>query len=598
LFTAFRIALDLKKLLLAGGGLVGTAIGWWIFAALFYSTASMPQWDHYSAATDKKEAWQTFKRDRARWNLLHEMAGTIPERPADAVREDAADVAETLEEFLLLEDVRTNAKTLEQLRKLAAANDPEAKHAQAAVESYTRHLINPAVKPVGRLRASPWQEDRGPNQYLLVSGLLRKDAEGKSTVPWTRGDFFRWLLEKQLPVLIEPLTKFLAPIGYFFNSDAGGFRIRLYLIMVILWTVAVWGFFGGAICRIAAVQIAKNEKIALGEAVGFAKEKFLNLFTAPLFPLIFLGILTFFLIIFGLIEGFIPWFGDIFLAGLLWPVVIVLGLIMAVVLVGLLGWPLMNPTIATEGSDNFDALSRSYSYVYQAFWHYLAYWGAAIVYGAALVFFIGLMGSLVVYLGKWGMSQAPGLQSTDPTRDRDPAYLFMYTPTSFGWRDLLIKDSLHLERQDVVVANAGAASYETKPFEFTEKYRDALSVPNKIGAVLVGVWVGLFFLLVVGFAYSFFWTAATIIYFLMRQHVDDTEFEEVYFEEGELEPPPSMPAPTMPPPAASRPNTVSLNVVEGGASAIAPGLPPQPASAAPPPAPSADPPPPPPAPPT
>lgn len=570
LFTAFRIALDLKKLLLAAGGLVATALGWWIFAAIFYSTAAMPQWKDYSTAENKQEAWQTFKRDRSRWNLLHEMAGEVPDVPEKVVRQDAADVADSLEEFNLLEDVRTNVKTLEQLQAEAATD----KYAKAAVESYTRRLITPAVKPVGRLRSWPWDEDRGPNQYLLVEGLLRKDAEGLRTVPWARGEFFRWLLEKQLPVLIEPLMKFLAPIGYVFNSAADGFRNRLYLLLVILWTIAAWGFFGGAICRIAAVQIAKNEKIALREAVGFAKEKFLNLFTAPLFPLIFLGILTFFLMVFGLIEGFIPWFGDIFLAGLLWPVVIVLGLIMAVVLVGLLGWPLMNPTIAAEGSDNFDALSRSYSYVYQALWHYLGYWAMALLYGAALVFFIGFMGSLVVYLGKWGMTQAPGLQSSDPARDRDPAYLFHYAPTSFGWRDLLIKDSLHVERQNLVVGHPRAAFYETKSYEFNEKYLAALSPPNKIGAVLVGVWVGLFFLLVVGFAYSYFWTAATIIYFLMRQHVDDTEFEEVYFEEGDLEPPPSMPASPAP---AAKSNTVSLNVVEGGPTAAAPAPSPQPA---------------------
>ncbi|MCI0681504.1 MAG: hypothetical protein L0Y71_05325 [Gemmataceae bacterium] len=552
LFTAFRIALDLKKLLLAAGGLVATAIGWWFFAWVAYSIASMPQWEQYSAAENKQEAWQTFKYDRGRWNLLHEMAGDKVTKVAEA------DVAGSLEEFLLLEDLRTETKTLDQLKADAAAGNAAAGKALA---TYQNHLAKPKIKPFGRLRSSPWSEDRGPNQYLMAEGFLRQDP-----APWAQRGFFPWLLEVQLPVLLEPLRKFLSPIGYFFNSDAGGFRNRAYLIAVILWTLAVWGFFGGAICRIAAVQIAKNEKIALREAVGFAKEKFVNLFTAPLFPLIFLGILTVFLIIFGLLEGFLPWFGDIFLAGLLWPVVIAFGLIMAVVVVGLIGWPLMNPTIAAEGSDNFDALSRSYSYVYQAFWHYLGYWGVALAYGAALVFFIGFMGSLVVYMGKWGFSQAPGLQSSDPARDRDPAYLFIHAPESFGWRDLLIRDHPHVEKKTVV--NARGELVQT--YEFKEEYLAALSVPNKIGAVLVGVWVGLFFLLVVGFAYSFFWTASTLIYFLMRQHVDDTEFEEVYFEEPDLEPPPSMPPAAT---AAAKPNTVSLNVVEGN-TAVAAGLPP------------------------
>jgi hypothetical protein len=229
-----------------------------------------------------------------------------------------------------------------------------------------------------------------------------------------------------------------------------------------------------------------------------------------------------------------------------------------VVVVGLVGWPLMNPTIAAEGSDNFDALSRSYSYIYQAFWHYLGYWAVALAYGAVLVFFIGFMGSLVVYLGKWGLSQAPGLQSSNPASDRDPAYLFNYAPTSFGWRNLLIKDSLYAEKLDTVTASGAPA----ETYEFTPEYAQTMKWYNSVGAVLVGFWVGLFFLLIVGFGYSYFWTASTLIYFLMRKHVDDTEMDEVYFEEGETEPPPSSVVTAQTP--AAKPNTVSLNVVDGG----------------------------------
>jgi hypothetical protein len=257
---------------------------------------------------------------------------------------------------------------------------------------------------------------------------------------------------------------------------------------------------------------------------------------------------------------------------------------MAVVLVGLIGWPLMNPTIAAEGSDNFDALSRSYSYVYQAIWHYLWYWLVAIVYGAALIFFVGFMGSLVVYMGKWGLSQAPGLQSTNPKSDRDPAYLFVYAPTSFGWRDLLIKDNPHAVARPVV----SSSGVPTVRYEFSDEYVASITWYNRVAAGFVMLWVSLFFLLIVGFGYSFFWTAATIIYFLVRKYVDDTELDEVYFEEGDLEPPSStMPTAT---PAATvapgeKPNTLSLNVVDPGAPVPPPAATPPPAPAEPPPPP-------------
>ena len=52
----------------------------------------------------------------------------------------------------------------------------------------------------------------------------------------------------------------------------------------------------------------------------------------------------------------------------------------------------------------------------------------------------------------------------------------------------------------------------------------------------------------IGFGYSYFWTAATIIYFLMRQKVDDTDLDEVYLEEDHG------PAVRAQPPAARRPH--------------------------------------------
>jgi hypothetical protein len=655
LFSAFKVALDLKKLLLAAAGIVATWLGWWLLALVFY-TDRVPEWRDYAVTgggDEQRIAWDQFKQARARWNLLHEMAGPIPSSTAEAKKVDSADIAQTLEDYEALERIR-QARTEVKLhadentislgeKKLHISKDEFAaltKRLQgrkvmlqdvAIVDEAAGQimvagvpvkvdnlkiiegvLIDPkgldqpravalhdalavgAYKPVGKLRSCPWDEDRGPNQYLLAEGLLRKDAEGHRSVPWKSGQVFNWLLSDQLPVLIEPLMKFLAPIGYFFNSAADGFRNRLYLILVILWIVAVWAFFGGAICRIAAVQIARNEKISLREAINFSRDKFLNLFTAPIFPLVFLGILTVFLIIFGLLIGFTVFFGDILLTPILFPIVLIFGLIMAVVVVGLIGWPLMNPTIAVEASDNFDALSRSYSYVYQSIWHYLWYWAVAIIYGAALIFFIGFMGSLVVYMGKWGLSQAPGLRSTDPARDRDPAYLFHYAPKSFGWRDLLIKDHPRAVPREGVSSGGNPVVR----YDFSSDYKNNLKWYNRVGAGFVALWLGLFFLLIVGFGYSYFWTASTLIYFLVRKYVDDTEVDEVYYEEGEIEAPPgSLTTPaaaTAGATAASgagKPNTVSLNVVEPSLSAPPPAAapppapPPPPASGAPPAAP-------------
>ena len=103
---------------------------------------------------------------------------------------------------------------------------------------------------------------------------------------------------------------------------------------------------------------------------------------APVFPLVLVGIMVILLMLFGWIA-WIPYVGEI-VAGLFWPVVILIGFVMAIVLVGLVGWPLMTATISTEGTDSFDALSRSYSYIYQAPWQFLWYNLLAVAYGAFL----------------------------------------------------------------------------------------------------------------------------------------------------------------------------------------------------------------------
>jgi hypothetical protein len=110
--------------------------------------------------------------------------------------------------------------------------------------------------------------------------------------------------------------------------------------------------------------------------------------------------------------------------------------------------------------------------------------------------------------------------------------MFVWAPTSFGWRRLLLQGTPYEDGQ-------------TFPWSF-----------NVIGAFLISVWLYLMFLLIIGFAYSYFWSASTMIYLLMRRKVDDTEMDEVYLEEEDSEEPYSTTAPSgtaAPMPAGSTP---------------------------------------------
>jgi hypothetical protein len=215
----------------------------------------------------------------------------------------------------------------------------------------------------------------------------------------------------------------------------------------------------------------------------------------------------------------------------LWWLPLLAGLVMTLLLLGMVGYPLMYTTLSTEGSDTFDALSRSYNYVYESPWHYLFYSGLAILYGAVLTLFVLVVGSSSTYLAKWGVSKFPTYGA-----DRSPEYLFINAPESLGWRQLLLQGS------------PAAIDDEGDPIDpvANAKYREDYAWWNTMGAGMTSFWVNLVFLMVIGFSYSYFWTASTQIYLLMRKRVDETDLDEVYVEEDAPPPPPMNPPSSLP----------------------------------------------------
>ena len=66
LFSAFKIALDPKKLLLAAAGILTMALGWYVLAVIFFALDSTPpkwgkDYEGFSDKDKKHVAWQRFK---------------------------------------------------------------------------------------------------------------------------------------------------------------------------------------------------------------------------------------------------------------------------------------------------------------------------------------------------------------------------------------------------------------------------------------------------------------------------------------------------------------------------------------------------------
>ena len=318
----------------------------------------------------------------------------------------------------------------------------------------------------------------------------------------------------------------------------------LYALVFLLAALAVWAVLGGAIARIAALHAAREEKISMAQALRFSVGKFFSFFTAPLIPLAIVLVLGLLMGLVGLVM-MIP-IVDIILS-ILGALGLILGAVVAFLAIGLLaGCPLMYPTIAVEGSDSFDAISRSFSYVFSRPWRYGLYTIVAVVYGSVCYLFVRLFAFLLLSAARLFLGHGffgGGLSWSDASDLGEGASKLdlLWAPPTF--------DDL------------------ARGVNFS-----AMSRIQSMAALFVNLWIYLVAGLVMAFALSYFISAFTTIYYLLRRKVDATDLDDVYVEEPETteempaaapgeeaaappaEPPTAPPAgPDEPPPAGSTP---------------------------------------------
>ncbi len=268
----------------------------------------------------------------------------------------------------------------------------------------------------------------------------------------------------------------------------------LYFILFAALFLLVWAVFGGAISRIAAVHVARDEKISVRQALRFSIGKLLSFIFAPVIPLLIILVAGVALAVGGLLM-YVPWIGPIVMA-ILFVLALIVGFVMTLVALGTVGgFNLMYPTVAVEGSDSFDAISRSFSYVFARPWRMLFYTAVAVAYGALTYlfvrFFIFVMLYLTHYFVGWWLSGQPAT----------------YWPQIWP-----------------------PPSVESLPYDVNYS---GLKWSEDVGAGILSFWIYLVIGMLGAFAISFYFSANTIIYFLMRREVDATELDEVYVEESE-----------------------------------------------------------------
>lgn len=329
---------------------------------------------------------------------------------------------------------------------------------------------------------------------------------------------------------LEPWRRLSEPIWLLFTPSIGP-RQAIYALLALLWAILVWAPAAGILTRLAGLQLARDDASTIGEAFGYVRRNAFAYATAPLVPLVGIVMLTLPIAAVGLLMRFDL---GVFLASLLWPMVLMGAIPLAVLVLGLLvGWPFMWTTISIERGDAFEAFSFGLGYVYQRPIRLLVYVAMAAGLGMLAMWVIFWLGSLVAGLSLWAASWGAG--------DEQIGRVLAQAPP----------------RLQALAQPLGVFPAPTKP----------LVGISATGAKLIIAWLGFVYLVVLGFGYVYFWTAATAIYLVLRHDVEGTELDRIKLDEQT----PVAPLPPLAPaPKANTLPIVDLSAVKPSPSADAP----------------------------
>jgi hypothetical protein len=238
----------------------------------------------------------------------------------------------------------------------------------------------------------------------------------------------------------------------------------------LFWLFTVWGLCGGAICRIALVRVGCLQQTGLGEALGFARRNAMPLIFTAFIPFGGLAFCSAALAGFGLLYR-LPAVGST-LGGVFFAIPLGLGLIMTLLAAALAAaWPLLHAAVAAGAEDSLDALSRSFGYVNQRLGSLAALAAFAWFEGMIGIVLVNFLAAGVIRLTEWGL----GL--------------------------------------------SGPAT------RIATIFREAGESESQIATAAHSFWLGVVSLVAQGWAYSFFWTAAALIYLWLRHDVDGTPWD-------------------------------------------------------------------------
>lgn len=348
-----------------------------------------------------------------------------------------------------------------------------------------RSSLDAYVGSPGRLGAATEYTGLQPGEPKGLFGELYRFWSGRFH------DTFYALSRMDIPGVTRHLTACLVALEWAFVNDP------LWSTLFFALTLMILAVTGGAICRIAALQFAQGERPGLVQSLQFSALRFSHFFLAPLVPLLLIGGAGLLVALLGL-AGNVPWAGEV-LVGLGMPLVLILGMVMTFLVIGLVaGFNLLFPAVAYDDSEGFIAVNNSFRYVFARPWRYGFYTLLAATYGGITYYFVRLFAFGVLWI----------------------SYRFLQLGFVHGnaklerlWSEPSFAD---LCGQSLVAVRQASWSIVA-------------------GRFLIQVAVLAIVILLIAFCVSFYFTANTLIYALLRKEVDDIPLDQVQTREEELD---------------------------------------------------------------
>jgi len=285
-----------------------------------------------------------------------------------------------------------------------------------------------------------------------------------------------------------------------------------FAVIFAIVLLVIQALFGGAICRVAAVRSAREESTSYAAALRFSGEKLSGSIAAPLLPAGMFVVAGLCIFVGGLIAAI---WGLHTIAGVLYGLSLLGGVVLTFTLLAVvLGFHLMWPTIAVEGSDAFDAVQRAAGYVFGRPWHTAFYSFVLLLYGGVSFVMVRIIALLVLKLSHVFTGAGMNLASSAQTSTIGKLDAIWHMPV---WQDLPLLPATG----DVNFWG----SFGTAPLSGAESFT----------TFFIALWVFLVVGFVGAFVVSFYFCGSTEMYFLLRREVDAVDYDEIYYEELEDE---------------------------------------------------------------